>query len=72
MRSVYLVSCVSKKKQVSLPAKDLYDSDWFRKARAYVEAEVGCWFVLSAKYHLLDPETIIEPYEKTLKNMSVR
>ena len=70
MRTVYLVSCVSKKKDKALPARELYDSDWFRKARAYVESKAGPWFILSAKYGLVDPMTTIDPYNKTLKEMS--
>ena len=66
-----LVSCVSVKRPVPASAKDLYMSDWFRKARACVEA-VGCpWFILSAKYGLVDPNSTIEPYNRTLKTMPV-
>ena len=64
-----LVSCVSVKQHAPVPAKDLYISPWFRKARACVEA-LGCpWYILSAKYGLVDPNETIEPYEKTLKTM---
>lgn len=64
-----LVSCVSVKRADSAQAKDLYISPWFCKARACVEA-LGCpWYILSAKYGLVDPKTAIEPYEKTLKTM---
>lgn len=65
-----LVSCVATKlTQVAL-AKDLYISDWFKKARRVVETEGWRWFVLSAKHGLLDPEEPIAPYEKTLDTMS--
>ena len=64
-----LVSCVKTKLSDPAPAKELYVSDWFRKARAVVEAEGWPWFILSAKYGLVDPDAVIEPYEKTLKNM---
>ena len=68
---LYLVSCVKTKRSKPAPAKDLYTSPWFRKARACVERK-GCpWRILSAKYGLVDPETIIRPYERTLKTMSV-
>ncbi len=70
--TIYLVSCVSVKQGYPCAAKDLYQSDWFLKARRYVEAK-GCpWFILSAKYGLVDPEKEIEPYEKTLNNMGAR
>lgn len=69
--TVYLVSCVSQKRDTPSPAKDLYVSKWFRKARAYVEAS-GCpWFILSAQYGLVDPDQVIATYDKTLNTMPV-
>lgn len=69
--TVYLVSCVAQKQSAPLPAKDLYISPWFKKARNYVEASASAWFILSAEYGLVSPDAIIVPYEKTLNNMSV-
>lgn len=63
---MYLVACVSQKADAPAPARELYQSDWFRKARAYVEA-TGCeWFILSAEHGLLHPGAITAPYEATL------
>jgi hypothetical protein len=70
-RTVYLVSCVSKKRESPTPARDLYASELFRRARAYVEA-TGCpWFILSAKYGLVAPDEVIAPYDETLNSMGV-
>ena len=66
-----LVSCVAKKLPRSARAKDLYTSDLFRKMRGLVEAREWPWFILSAKYGLVEPERVIEPYEKTLNTMGV-
>jgi hypothetical protein len=63
-----LVACVGKKHDVAAPAGDLYQSDWFRKARRYAEQRVS-WFILSAQHGLLAPETVIEPYNLTLNTM---
>lgn len=71
MRTVYLVSCVGMKKRGIHPAKDLYDSPWFKEARAYVEQQGGPWYILSAEHGLLSPEQKIPPYEKTLNKMPV-
>ena len=71
MKTVYLVSCVSKKLPSPAPARDLYTSDWFRKARQYIEATGQPWFILSAEHGLLHPDTVIAPYEKTLNTMTV-
>ena len=68
----YLLSCVRKKRSTATAAKDLYISDWFRKARAYVEHRGGPWFILSAAHGLLSPDTVIGPYEKTLNDMSAQ
>ena len=43
----------------------------FRKMRTLVEAQDWPWFILSAKYGIVDPEQMIEPYEKTLNKMGV-
>jgi hypothetical protein len=68
--TVYLVSCVSRKRKNECFARDLYISDWFVKARRYVEAS-GCrWFILSAEYGLVAPDQRIAPYNRTLKTMS--
>ena len=70
-RRLFLVSCVKTKRPTRAPAKDLYVSAWFRKARACVES-TGCpWAILSAEYGLLRPDEEIRPYEKTLKAMPV-
>jgi hypothetical protein len=70
-RTVALVSCVSAKQSRAAPAGELYTSALFTKARAYARRYASAWFVLSAKHGVLDPSTVIEPYDKTLNNMSV-
>jgi len=67
MDTLYLVSCVSVKMDEPAAAKDLYCSPWFKAARKYVEAKNGRWRILSAKYGVLHPDTVIAPYEETLK-----
>lgn len=72
MSSIYLVSCVSQKASSPCPASDLYTSDWFCKARAYVQQRLrngDRWFILSAKYGLMQPDTVAEPYDSTLNHM---
>lgn len=67
---LYLVSCVAAKLARPAPARDLYVSPWFRKARAHVEAQGGAWLILSAKHGLIDPAEAIAPYETTLNTMN--
>jgi hypothetical protein len=42
-------------------AEDLYVSPSFRKARAYVSTLEAPWRILSAKYGVVDPQSVIEP-----------
>lgn len=65
------MSCVAKKRAYAAPARDLYTSALFQKARAYAERTADAWFVLSAKYRLVNPDTVIEPYDVTLNDMGV-
>ena len=55
-----------------MPARDLYISDWFLKASAYADRISDQWFILSAKYGLLDPDDVIDPYDETLNKMPVK
>ena len=55
-KPIYLVACVAAKLDRPAPARDLYTSPWFQKARAYVERQGGQWFVLSAKHGLIAPD----------------
>jgi hypothetical protein len=65
-QTIVLVSCVKSKRSHPSPAKDLYCSRLFEAQREYAEAISDQWFILSAKYGLLEPGQQIAPYEKTL------
>lgn len=68
---VGLVSCTKSKLDEAALPKDLYTkSAYFRKARAYSEQNHNCWYILSAKHHLLKPDgPKIEPYDETLTDV---
>jgi hypothetical protein len=71
MAKIVLISCVNKKLQQASKAKDLYISPLFRYNYRYAESlNPDKIFILSAKYGLVDPEDIIEPYNETLNNKS--
>lgn len=67
---IFLVSCVAGKKPDPVPAAELYTSVWFTKARKLVEATGAHWFILSAEYGLVAPDSVIASYERTLNRMS--
>ncbi len=64
--TIVLVACCGKKLQGRHQAQDLYQSDLFKKARAWAEANSNQWFILSAKYGLVPPDTEIDAYDLTL------
>jgi len=63
------VSCVGAKRPHPCAARDLYTSSWFLKARKYAEHYGTNWYILSAKFGLLLPGEIVEPYDLTLNTM---
>ncbi|OYX96370.1 MAG: hypothetical protein B7X90_11825 [Novosphingobium sp. 17-62-19] len=66
---VYLVACVAAKMDHAAPARELYISPWFQKARAHIERQGAPWFILSAKHGLIAPHDLIAPYDETLGRM---
>lgn len=68
------LSCTKSKRNHAAKPGDLYiDSPFFRKAREYAESNHDTWYILSAKYHLLDPDgPSIKPYDKTLSGAGVK
>jgi len=66
MKKVALVACVKSKRDSPTQARRLYNSTWFRKARAYAESKSDVWCILSAKHGVLPPDRVVEPYDQTL------
>ena len=69
--ALVLISCVKSKLSFAAPARELYISAWFRKARDIVEASGARWFVLSSRYGLVAPDAKIAPYDYTLNKLGV-
>ncbi len=66
---VFLVACSAGKVQAgSVPARDLYSSQLFTLARRYAEKHGAAWFILSAKFGLLDPAQLVAPYDESLND----
>ena len=65
MSKAVLVQCTDSKRDVKSKAQNLYDeSTYFCKMRAYAIATGEPWFILSAKHGLVDPETVLDPYDE--------
>jgi len=71
MLKIVLVSCGSKKLHRKSKVQDLYISSLFKKNLQYARSlKPDKIFILSAKHGLLKLNEEIEPYEKTLNEMS--
>lgn len=72
MKKVILISCVSKKRSISIEAKDLYISPLFKLNLKYAtQINPSSIYILSAKHGLLNLEDQVDPYEQTLNRMKV-
>jgi hypothetical protein len=67
---IHLVACCATKLDRPARAADLYRSDWFTKARAYIEATGTRWFILSAAHGLVRPGQRLDPYDVALAAMT--
>jgi hypothetical protein len=71
---IALVGCGSAKVDLdddeTVPAKDLYDSNYFALKREFAETCCDKWRILSAKHGLLSPEEEIGTYDASLKPSS--
>lgn len=65
-----LIGCGKAKQAEPTAACDLYNGSLFRKRRAYAEATERPWWILSAKYGLVDPNVVLRPYDVALKDLS--
>ena len=72
MVKIALISCTKSKQGYTCPAIEMYTkSPLFRYKLCYCKKiGVDKIFILSAKYHLLEPETVIEDYDLTLNNFN--
>ena len=69
MRTVTLVACAATKLDRPAPARELYRSDLFAKSSTYAQ-RLGEWYILSAAHGLVHPDTVLEPYNVTLDDMT--
>ena len=72
MTKIALIGCTSKKQDYECPAIEMYTkSNYFNLKLDYCrKINVDKIYILSAKYGLLEPETIIKPYNIHLKETS--
>jgi len=68
MSSCIVIPCCKPKRTGKCKASDMYQSPLFKRAKKTALRSGLEWFILSAKYGLIKPDTIIEPYEKIMKS----
>jgi len=71
LKNLGLISCTKAKQAYRCKAREMYlASDLFRKAYKYCSGNYNRVAILSAKYGLLLPDDIIDPYNLTFNEMS--
>ena len=70
MAHIAIIQCVSGKKDEKLPARELYDTDFFDKMRSYAESAADRYWILSAEHGLIEPDDEIEPYDTDARELS--
>jgi hypothetical protein len=67
---VLLVGCGKAKHACQCPAEELYRGCIFQDRRTYAKGTGFPWFILSAKWYVIEPTREIEPYDQQLKDWS--
>jgi hypothetical protein len=69
-KKVAFIGCSKKKRSSPCEAREMYRGSLFLKSLEYCMREGFLVYILSAEYGLLEPSTIITPYEKTMNKMT--
>jgi hypothetical protein len=67
---IYLIAGCGKQLTYPAAAKDLYYSQHFQACRRYAEEQDSRWYILSPLHQVINPETIIKPYDKSPYSLS--
>lgn len=75
MSTVYIIACSARKSRLlesgsRLPAREAYMGQAFRFSREAVERRGAPYFILSAHYGLLAPDSVIENYNVKMSPLS--
>ena len=72
MKTIYLISCCKEKLPTAAKAKDLYQSEGFKRRLSYARFQKADEIlILSAKHHIVELDQILEPYDVCLSNETV-
>lgn len=65
-----LVNCCREKLSRIAPARDMYRSVLFQKSKTWADKQGNDWFVISARYGLINPDSILAPYDRTMRSLT--
>lgn len=65
--STVVIPCGRRKQSVPAPAADLYVGTAFTHARRAAERDGRPWLILSSRFGLVTPDTVLPPYEAVTK-----
>lgn len=68
--TIGVIACGNNKRSTACRARDLYIGTIFRANRAWIVRNCERWVILSAKYGVLEPDQVVEPYDATLKQLT--
>ncbi|MDL0130942.1 hypothetical protein PNP59_08320 [Halobacterium salinarum] len=71
VRRTALVGCGDAKHDGLLPAREKYRSTYFGLKRDFAETLCARWWILSAKFGLLDPDRVIDDYDVAITDDDV-
>lgn len=69
-KKIAFIGCSKKKRGIPCEAREMYRGSLFLKSMEYCIREGFVVYILSAEHGLLEPSSIISPYEKTLNAMT--
>ena len=69
--TIYLIGCSARKLPHAAPAAELYTGQAFKLARSLAMHKADRWAILSARHGLVEPHTVIEPYDLALRDVSL-
>ena len=71
VRRTALVGCGDAKHDGLLPAREKYRSTYFGLKRDFAETLCARWWILSAKFGLLDPDRVVGDYDLAITDDDV-
>jgi cytoplasmic iron level regulating protein YaaA (DUF328/UPF0246 family) len=69
MKPVILIGCGKTKLPSRALGRMLYTGNLFRAAKAYAQTHGSAWYILSAKYGLVHPDDVLDPYDLVLTDL---